>query len=601
MIGSINNVNTLNSVSNVKRNNVSFAKKQTYTTTTTVSEGKPKEKKGFFAKIGLAIAGFFGALFAIGAITDKAKAKKGSEKPAAEEKPEVKPEGEKPVEVTAVEGEKPVASVDTKGEVVPVVIETGDEKPVDIIETGDDVPPEALEVGDGKPADIIITGDDETVDIIETGDEKPVDIIETGDDKPVVVPEKVDEAPVNGASTDETANDVIVGTQDALESAPKKGETAQATQEIATGVMADGGAVALAAPVEEAPIVEASNDNKKQAQALLTAGVAGAMTKALPASNGEVSAVEYADAQKAQLGINVAKPAASEEVKVDETKIDEAIVGETKVNGYDIELNQETVNEVLEDAFEVSLKGETMAKHIKDSFKEFRGYVKEADRNDFGDIETEDGGLVTFEKRVEYPAGETTGIVDEAITKHTREKEKQEILTATKLDANGNIEATATYINGRIDSLMETATGGKMNIIQADDKGVLFAKGMKQAEAGVAFDEILNYDYVGDTRRLVSYAKDVTIENGVTKIAEAYKYDQDNNLKEKADDVVINGDGTGSLGVDVQFESDNMSAGASSYSGNISDFGVGIAQSVLVIEDGKIVGIKNDAEYTVNV
>ena len=37
MIGSINNVNTLKSVNSVRNNNVSFGKKKTYTTTTTVT------------------------------------------------------------------------------------------------------------------------------------------------------------------------------------------------------------------------------------------------------------------------------------------------------------------------------------------------------------------------------------------------------------------------------------------------------------------------------------------------------------------------------------------------------------------------------------
>ena len=226
--------------------------------------------------------------------------------------------------------------------------------------------------------------------------------------------------------------------------------------------------------------------------------------------------------------------------------------------------------------------------------------VKEADKNDFADIQTADGGVVAFEKRVEYPAGETTGIVDEAITRHTREAEKQEILTATKLDAQGKISGVATYVNGRIDSLTEYTQDGRMNVLQADDKGVLLAKGMRPTETGFAFDEIMNFDYVGDVRKLISCARGVKIENGVTKIEKAYKYDNNDNLKEFAREVVIGADNTATVTKDFQFESDNLVAAASLYNGEISNFGKGIAADVFTFENGEIISHSEMSEYTVN-
>ena len=348
--------------------------------------------------------------------------------------------------------------------------------------------------------------------------------------------------------------------------------------------------------------VESEEKGKQQAQALLTAGMAGVTAKAFPATdNGEVSAVEYAEAQKAQLGI--AKPAVSsltpKTIAKATAKEEAAAISKNEMTldkGHVIE----TENKILEDAFDVSLKGEDTAKDIKATLKEYRQFVKEADRNDFGDIQTKDGGVVTFEKHVEYPAGETTGIVDEAITKHTREQDKKEILTATKFDAQGNVAGTATYINGRIDSLTEFAPNGSINTLQADDKGVLLAKGMKQTETGFQFDEIMNFDYVGDVRRLVSCVKDVKIENGITTIEKAYKFDNDNNLKEYATEIRIGADDDASLARDFQFESDNLVAAASLYNGEISAFGKGVAGEVFTFKDGETVSYERMAEYTIN-
>ncbi len=570
MIGSINNVNSLNSISSVRRNNVSFGKKKTYTTTTTVTEGQPKEKKGFLAKIGLAIVAFFGALFTFGAISDKAKAKK--------------PEGEKPAEdkKLPVTEEKPADETDKKTEVTSEeVVEEFD------VDAELKTRREAEQAQKENAASYQTQMDDlhginkepksaeESAEVFGAVEESAAEAGVVVDTKEDAQAKEAVEAPVEELA-DEASVDAVAPEAD------NKKQVTQAKEAVEAPVeeLADEASVDAVAP---------EVDNKKQTtQAMITAGMAGALGSALVANNDEISAVEYADAQKAQL--RIATP-----VKSTATPKTEVKAGN---DGFEFDSKMET--QMLEDAFEVSLKGEETASGIKATLKEYRQYVKEADKNDFGDIQTKDGGIVAFEKRVEYPAGETTGIVDEAITKHTREQEKQEILTATKLDAQGNISGIATYVNGRIDSLTEYTKDGKMNILQADNKGVLLAKGMKQTEAGFAFDEIMNFDYVGDVRRLVSCAKGVTIENGTTTIEKAYKYDNDNNLKEFAKEVVIGADNSGSLAHDFQFESDNLVAAASLYSGDFSAFGKGVAADVFTFENGEITSHGKMCEYTVN-
>ncbi len=550
MIGRINNVNSLNYL-NSANNNVSFGKKKAYTTTTTttVSEGKTKEKTGFFKKIGLAIVGTIGAIFAIGKLSEM-KDKKGVDNN--------KPADNKP--------NAPVAADETAP-----AKEAVNEAPVEAVETAE-VPNEE-------------TIADETPVVADEVEEAPVEEA-VADEAPIEEAEVIeDEAPVEEAEVAEVPNEETIADEtpvaaDEVEEAPVE-ETV-----VDEAPIEEAEVVEEEAPIEETVVTEVpENKGKKQAQALLTAGMAGAAVAALPEAKNtkEVSAAQYADAQKAQLGaINVT-------VKKPEAKI------ESPKNAPNKEI------EILEDAFDVSLNGEKTAEELKATLKEFRQYVKEANKNDFEDIVAEDGGVVAFEKHVEYPEGETTGIIDEAITKHTREQEKQEILTATKLDAQGNLEGVATYINGRIDSLTKMAPNGEVTTIQADDKGVLVAKGMKQTEAGVAFDEILNFEYVGDDRKLVSCAKGVKIENGVTDIEKAYKYDDDNNLKEFAVQVAIGPENKGILGNNYQFESDNMVAAASLYNGDISGLGKGMAAEVYTFENGEPVSHDKNCEYKVNI
>lgn len=544
MIGRINNVNSFNSINSLKANNISFGKRKSYTTTTTttVAEGKTEKKTGFFKKIGLAILGTLGAIFAIGKLSEMKDKKGVDENKAADNKPAVdKQEDKKPEgEVSAVDG--------TDNEVV--AKDVAEEAEIDEA-PNEEALPELI--ADEAEADELEAETAEVADEIEEmpNDEAvPAEIEETEMEEAPVVAEEIDEVPAEDVVIDETPAEIIEET-----------ETPVAEAEAQT--------------VEVAPEV----DSKKQAQALLTAGMAGAMATSAKAKsdNKQVSAADYADSQKAQLGVATPKKA-----KLSKAKLE---------NG----------EKILEDAFNVSLNGEQTASELKATLKEFRQYVKEANKNDFEDIITEDGGVVAFEKRVEYPEGETTGIVDEAITKYTREQEKQEILTATKLDAQGNLVGTATYINGRIDGLTKIEADGTMTTIQADDKGVLVAKGMQPTEKGVAFDEILNYDYVGDDRKLVSCAKGVKIENGVTDIKKAYKFDNDNNLKEFAKDVAITPDNKGVLGNNYQFESDNLVAAAALYNGDVSALGKGKAAEVYTFENDKLASTAKKAEYTVNV
>ncbi len=582
MIGSINNVNTLKSVNSLKNNNVSFGKKKAYTTTTTVTEGQPKEKKGFFKKIGLAIVGFFGALFAIGAITDKAKAKKAEgEKPAEDKKPEV-------AEEKPVEGVETAPSATVEEEV------TGEEAPetapAAVVETAE----ETTEEKPAEPAEVAPAATVEEGVAEEAMPAEDVQVEAGLSEEEIAAELKAREeeklAKERSAELSQAAMDAKHGIGHEFKSAEESAQFFAEQEEVEAEVAPEVAPQAAEETfIEDAPKTSVVDkvDSKAQAQALLNAGMAGAMAQALPATVDEVSAVEYADAQKAQLGI--ATPA----------KATAAPKAEVKTGNDGFEFDPEMETQMLEDAFEVSLKGEETASDIKATLKEYRQYVKEADRNDFGDIQTKDGGIVAFEKRVEYPEGEKTGIVDEAITKHTREKEKQEILTVTKLDAQGNIEGTATYVNGRIDSLTQIKNGA-MNTIQADDKGVLLAKGMKQTETGFAFDEIMNFDYVGDVRRLVSCAKGVKIENGITKIEKAYKFDNDNNLKEFAKEVTIGADDNATLAHDFKFESDNLVAAASLYNGEISAFGKGIAADVFTFENGEIISHDEMCEYIVN-
>ena len=562
MIGSINNVNSLK-VNSVKANNISFGRKKTYTTTTTttVAEGKPKEKKGFFAKIGLAIAAVVASIFTIGAIAEKKDKKASGEQAPTNEAPaEETPANETKTDETTAEV---TPQEETPTETAPVAEEETEVAPV--VEEEVEVAPVAEEETEVAPVT-----------------EEEVEVAPVTEEETEVAPvteEEVEVAPVTEEETEVvpvTEEVTVDETKPAIEEVFVD-ETPE-TEEVVIPVSDEASAVAVASEA----------DAKKQAQAMVTAGVAGAMAQTLSADTDEVSAVEYADAQKAQLGI--ATP----------VKVKEAPKAELKPGNDGFKFDPKMEIQMLEDAFETSLKGEEAANDIKASLKEYRQYVKEADKNDFADIQTADGGVVAFEKRVEYPTGETTGIVDEAITKHTREKEKQEILTATKLDAQGNISGVATYVNGRIDSLTEYTKDGRMNVLQADDKGVLLAKGMKPTETGFAFDEIMNFDYVGDVRRLVSCAKGVKIENGTTTIEKAYKYDNDNNLKEFAKEVTISADSTGSLAHDFQFESDNLVAAASLYSGDLSVFGKGTAADVFAFENGEIISHGKMCEYTVN-
>lgn len=578
MIGSINNVNTLKSVSSVRNNNVSFGKKKTYTTTTTVTEGKPKEKKGFLAKIGLAIAGFFGAMFAIGAITDKAKAKKAEgEKPAEDKKPPVAEE--KPAEDAPEVA--PAATVEEE------VTEEGAPEVAPAATVEEEVAEEVAEE--------VLPADEAQVEAGLSEEEIAAELKAREEEKL---------AKERSAELSQAAMDAKHGIGNEVKSAEESAQFFAEQEAVVEEVPAEDEIVVppVVADAEETPVVapstdeasavavapEENTDAKKQAQALVTAGMAGAMTKALPAGGDEVSAVDYAEAQKAQL--KVATP----------LKAKEAPKAEVKAGNDGFEFDPKMETQILENAFNVSLVGENTAQDIKAILKEYRQYVKEADKNDFGDIQTKDGGIVAFEKKVVYPTGETTGIVDEAITRHTREAEKQEILTATKLDAQGNISGVATYVNGRIASLTEFCADGKVNTLEADSKGVLLAKGVKQTETGFAFDEIMNFDYVGDVRKLISCAQGVKIENGVTKIEKAYKYDNNDNLKEFAREVVIGADNTATVTKDFQFESDNLVAAASLYNGEISNFGKGIAADVFTFENGEIISHSEMSEYTVN-
>lgn len=560
MIGSINNVSSLNYSNTAKANNVSFGKKRAYTTTTTttVTEGKSDKKTGFFKKIGLAIVGTIGAIFAIGKISEM-KDKKAADN---DKKPTEKPaNGDNKIDKKEIKAEaknRTEAEIKAKEEAEKAQAEYNGIHGI------------GRDVKSAKDSANVFMSDE-----VSAEDGTQVDETEIIEDETPVVAEEIEEAPVEETTTEEVEDEASV---EEAEAETMEDKTPVVTEEIEAPV---------AEEIEETPVAEAEAaavavapevDKKQQAQALVTAGMAGAMVAPIKAEgdNKQVSAADYADSQRAQLGVATPKKTISK------AKLE---------NG----------EKILEDAFNVSLNGEQTASELKATLKEFRQYVKEANKNDFEDIVTEDGGVVAFEKRVEYPEGETTGIVDEAITKHTREQEKQEILTATKLDAQGNLVGTATYINGRIDGLTKIEADGTMTTIQADDKGVLVAKGMQPTEKGVAFDEILNYDYVGDDRKLVSCAKGVKIENGVTDIKKAYKFDNDNNLKEFAKDVAITPDNKGVLGNNYQFESDNLVAAAALYNGDVSALGKGKAAEVYTFENDKLASTAKKAEYTVNV
>ena len=399
MIGSINNVNTLKSVSSVRNNNVSFGKKKTYTTTTTVTEGKPKEKKGFLAKIGLAIAGFFGAMFAIGAITDKAKAKKAEgEKPAEDKKPPVTEE--KPAEVAAV---APAATAEEEAaeEDAPEVAQAATVEEEAAEEDAPEVAPAATV--EEEVAEEVLPADEAQVEAGLSEEEIAAELKAREEEKL---------AKERSAELSQAAMDAKHGIGNEVKSAEESAQFFAEQEAVVEEVPAEDEIVAppVVADAEETPVVapstdeasvvavapEENTDAKKQAQALVTAGIAGAMTKALPAGGDEVSAVDYAEAQKAQL--KVATP----------LKAKEAPKAEVKAGNDGFEFDPKMETQILENAFNVSLVGENTAQDIKATLKEYRQYVKEADKNDFGDIQTKDGGIVAFEKKVVYPTGETT-------------------------------------------------------------------------------------------------------------------------------------------------------------------------------------------------